>query len=124
MYLPCLLTRDGKDVRGGRPGFKPHVVCLTPPEGPPGKRVRNVESRAHVDAERGTVEPDCSLTSLVRIEVNDYQHSVVRRGPSCREVDALRETQYLRLVWVVKAQVAELVQGRMRSPDRVEPRDK
>src|SRR5262249_16003329 len=104
---------DSEDVCGHHRRVEPHVAGLPPPVRLAGKLVGDQELSATIEAERRHVQPDGGLSRPAPVEINDDEHDIPSAPGRVGTVRDLGKTQQIRLVSMVKPQVAELLKGRM-----------
>ena len=106
-------------MRGLDEGVEPDVVARAPQPGLAADLVVDRAGVGPVHAERWQVEVDDRLPGSVRVEVDHDDDDVGRLAVGTDGV--LAEGQDVVALGAVEAQVAQLVERRVRGPDRVEP---
>src|SRR5215469_2276751 len=102
---------------------KPDVVRLAPTIRRPSQFIGYREPRADVNVERGPVQPNRGLARHVGVEVDYDEYRVATLYAGLRRTHSLRKAQNFPTVRKMETQVTELLQGRVRPSDRIEPGD-
>src|ERR1022692_317040 len=97
-----------ENMRRRRTWIQANVVGFAPPVRLAGQLVGHRETRADINAERGSVQPEGRLTRLVRVKIHNDENRIAAGTARRRRARSLREAQNIWPVWKMEAEVPNL----------------